>query len=313
MKYSNRTTGRIIGCLLVGLASTGVVAGQEGDFPVRGYFSDEADSAVPAVNTGSSYLDSAEPTGQFAPAASQAGNNDVLSGASGASQSAPSGGGELASKILDPTASLTQLVFQDRWISRFHQRDRSQNTLVFQPVIPFKVFGKNHILRATLPYRADGPWGPGLDPVQIFDLVVAPFGKGRIGVGGIMNFSPATTANADTFQMGPAVGWVGKKGKLTYGVFNQNLFSDDVGISFLQPVLGYTLSDKLTISAGDLQLGYDWKSTQWTSLPIGFQVNRIVNIKDTSFRLFYNPQYNFRDLAGTPEWTHIFGVALLVP
>jgi hypothetical protein len=29
-------------------------------------------------------------------------------------------------------------------------------------------------------------------------------------------------------------------------------------------------------------------------------------------RVGYNPQYNFRDLANSPEWTHLFAVSLIV-
>lgn len=236
-----------------------------------------------------------------------------MSGSAGQGGGGGTGGDDLASKIVDPTAALTQVVVQNRWISEYHGLDASQNTWTMQPVIPFKFIHNNHILRATLPYRADGPNGDGLDSVQIFDLIVKPFGNGRLGVGGIMNFSPATAADSDTFQMGPAFGWVGQKGKLTYGLFNQNLFSDEVEVSFLQPILAYSITQKTTVSLGDLQLGYSWKTDDWVSLPIGFQVNRIVNIRDTYLRLFYNPQYNFHDQTGSPEWTHIFGVALLVP
>jgi hypothetical protein len=77
-------------------------------------------------------------------------------------------------------------------------------------------------------------------------------------------------------------------------------------------VIAYTINPKWTISAGDLQEGYDWKSDQWVSLPVGFQVGRLVQFGKTTLRLAYNPQYNFRDLDGNPEWTHLFGVGLVV-
>jgi len=106
--------------------------------------------------------------------------------------------------------------------------------------------------------------------------------------------------------------YVTQKGKWTLGAFNQNLISGDTNVSFLQPVIAYTINPKWTISAGDLQEGYDWKSDQWVNLPVGFQVGRLVQVGKTTLRLAYNPQYNFRDLDRNPEWTHIFGVGLVV-
>jgi hypothetical protein len=219
---------------------------------------------------------------------------------------------DLATKLVDPTASVTTLNFQNRYISSFYGNSNQQNTLVFQPVIPYKAFGTNHIFRATMPYRLDGPFQDGLDPVTLFDLMVIPLSRGRLGVGPVVSFGPNNRNGRDTIQAGPAIGYVTQKGKWTLGGFNQNLISNDTNVSFLQPVIAYTINPKWTISAGDLQEGYDWKSDQWVSLPVGFQVGRLVQVGKTTLRLAYNPQYNFRDLDGNPEWTHLFGVGLVV-
>ena len=60
-----------------------------------------------------------------------------------------------------------------------------------------------------------------------------------------------------------------------------------------------------------MQLTYDWQSDQWVQLPLGIQVNRILTFGKTPIRLFYNPQYNFRDLPGNTRWQHVFGISLL--
>lgn len=219
---------------------------------------------------------------------------------------------DLATKLVDPTASVTTLNFQNRYTSSFYGNSDQQNTLVFQPVIPYKAFGTNHIFRATMPYRLDGPLQDGLDPVTLFDLMVIPLSRGRLGVGPVVSFGPNNRNGRDTIQAGPAIGYVTQKGKWTLGGFNQNLISNDTNVSFLQPVIAYTINPKWTISAGDLQEGYDWKSDQWVSLPVGFQVGRLVQVGKTTLRLTYNPQYNLRDLEGNPEWTHLFGVGLVV-
>lgn len=233
-------------------------------------------------------------------------------GSAGGQSGGQSGDQDLATKLVDPTASVTTLNFQNRYVSSFHGIQDEQNTFVFQPVIPYRAFGTNHIFRATLPYRMDGPFRDGTDPVTLFDLFLIPASWGRWGVGPVVSFLPQDQSGRDTIQAGPAIGFVTQQGKWTLGAFNQNLISGDSNLSFLQPVIAYTINPKWTISAGDLQEGYDWKSDQWVTLPIGFQVGRLVQVGKTTLRLAYNPQYNFRDLNGVPEWTHLFGVSLIV-
>lgn len=231
----------------------------------------------------------------------------------GQSSAKAEGGEDLASQVVDPTAAITQLTFQDKWVSSFHNHDASEESFVFRPAIPFEFFGLNQILRTTINYRAYGPKGEGLDSVQIFDLFVFQEDWGRWGIGPLVSFSPSTGPGSDTFQIGPAAGFTTQKGAWTFGFFNQNLLSEDVAFSSFQPIIARTFSKKISVSLGDIQLGYDWKTDQWVSLPLGFQVNYIATIAGDNVRLFYNPQYNFRDLTGLPEWTHTFGFSLLLP
>ena len=221
------------------------------------------------------------------------------------------GAGDLSSQILDPTKPLYQLGFQYTFGSSLYGTDTTINSFQFQPVIPHKSFGLTQVARATINYQWRGPGDESLQPAQLFNLFVVPGAGGTFGFGPLFNFSPSTGPNSDTFQMGPAGGWVGQKGKLTYGLFNQNLFSESAGLSQLQPVLGYAFNKKWSASTGNIQLTYDWKSDQWTQLPLGIQINRIVTIGKTPVRFYYNPQYNFRDLPGNSQWQHVFGVSLL--
>lgn len=221
------------------------------------------------------------------------------------------GKGDLAAKLVDPTAAVTTLNFQDRFTSEFWGLKDKQNTFTFQQVIPFQAFGMNHILRMTTPWRVDGPQGQGLDPVSLFDLIVFPRPWGRFGVGPVMNFLPGNTGR-DPFQIGPAVGAVAQKGKWTFGMFNQNLFSSDTEVSSLQPVLAYVINPKWSLALGDLQETYDWRQDRWVSLPVGFQVARLMRVGKTMARVGYAPQYNFIDDAGSPRWTHYFLTQLIV-
>jgi hypothetical protein len=232
-------------------------------------------------------------------------------GSSVGNSAAGGGQDDLAAKLVDPTAAVTTLNFQDRFTSQFWGLKDSQNTFTFQPVIPFQAFGMNHILRLTTPWRVDGPQGQGLDPVSLFDLIVFPRPWGRFGIGPVMTFLPGNTGR-DPFQIGPAVGAVAQKGKWTFGLFNQNLFSSDTEVSSLQPVLAYVINPKWSLALGDLQETYDWRQDRWVSLPVGFQVARLMRVGKTTMRVGYAPQYNFIDDAGSPRWTHYFLTQLIL-
>ena len=99
--------------------------------------------------------------------------------------------------------------------------------------------------------------------------------------------------------------------KWTYGVFSQNLFSfGDIASSQLQPILAYTMSTKVSVSLGDMQITYDWKKGRFVNLPPSVQANYITAVGQQPIRLFFNPQYNAKNEFGTRQWTLIAGVAL---
>ncbi len=279
-----------------------------------------AEMAGPSVREQSRWLEAqgiepsvAEPSLEEAALGGLSGAGGMADGIASSIENAAGGKGEgdLAAKLVDPTASVTTLNFQDRFTSEFWGLKEKQNTFTFQPVIPFQAFGMNHILRLTTPWRVDGPQGQGIDPVSLFDLIVFPRPWGRFGIGPVMNFLPGNTGR-DPFQIGPAVGAVAQKGKWTFGLFNQNLFSSDTEVSSLQPVLAYVINPKWSLALGDLQETYDWRQDRWVSLPVGFQVARLMQIGKTMVRVGYAPQYNFIDDAGSPRWTHYFLAQLIL-
>lgn len=244
--------------------------------------------------------------------------NGVRSGRTGGAGSGGAtgdGGGDgnagLSGKVLDPTQPLDQLTFQYTWDPSYYGLPSGANQFKFQPVIPHKSFGINQILRCTIAYQ-EGPADDGLRPAQLFNLGIFEFAGGNLGVGPLFNFLPNTGPDSDAFQLGPAVGWVGAKGKWTYGLFNQNLFSEKAATIQFQPLLGYAINEKWSLALGDTQLTYDAKAADdWVLLPLGVQVNRIAIFGKTPVRFFYNPLYNFQDFDGSYRWQHSFGMTLI--
>ena len=220
---------------------------------------------------------------------------------------------ELARKAADPTASLMSLNLRYTRIPSFHGLDGSAGASQFQAAIPFRAWGTSNILRATVNYTNSGPAPGGLSDVTIFNLVVFDQPWGRWGAGPVAQLLPGRDGDSDTFAIGPAVGFVASSGRWTYGLFNQNLFGDDIAISSLQPVLAYQMGNGWALAAGDAQWTRDWDRGESVNLPVGVQLSRVTNVGGQSVKWSINPEYNLRDRDGLPEWSVRFGLSLLVP
>ncbi len=136
---------------------------------------------------------------------------------------------------------------------------------------------------------------------------------GRFAVGGVAALSRENEAN-DEFAIGPAIGAVYQYSqKLNLGLFNQNLFAGDTAVSQLQPIVAYQLGDGWSLSGGDIQWAYDFKNSQWLSLPIGLQLGKVSIIGTQPVRYSVNPQFNLVDTEGSEGWSMSFTFTLLVP
>jgi hypothetical protein len=224
---------------------------------------------------------------------------------------------ELARKATDPTASLKAYSFLLSHVNGFHGPSNGepddQTTLKLQPVIPFAALGHPNILRMTLPYQIGGRGEEGFSVITVFDLIVFSESWGRWGVGPVMTYDFTGDA-ADRFTLGPAIGGVRQfSKKFSAGVFNQNVFGGDTAVSQLQPIIAYQLGDGWSLSAGDLQFIYDWKSSRWINAPIGFQLGKVAKLGKLPVRYAVNPQYNLLDDPGLPKASITFTFTALFP
>ena len=67
------------------------------------------------------------------------------------------------------------------------------------------------------------------------------------------------------------------------------------------------------VSAGDLQITYDWEASRWRNIPVGFQLGKVTKIAGLPCRLAVNPQYNLKNDPGLPEWQLTFTFTALFP
>lgn len=221
---------------------------------------------------------------------------------------------ELSVQATDPTASLFSMNLIGDVLAGYNGSDESGFAVRFQPVIPFKAWGWDNIMRIQAPYQMSGLGPEGLNQVTIFDLVLTNEAWGRWGVGPVFQLSEGASGRDDQFGFGAAVGAVyGINPDLNVGLFNQNLFGDDLAISSFQPIVAYQLGNGWALSAGDLQIVFDWDRGRFAQVPLGFQLGVVQPVLGQPMRFFVNPQWNLVDTEGTFDSRILLGVTLIAP
>jgi hypothetical protein len=247
------------------------------------------------------------------PAPAVAGQAPAPAGAAQA-QAGGSDANELSRQATDPTAPLMAFNFINDIRTSFYGMDDDGFEFRFQPVVPFRAWKVSNILRLVVPYQTSGPGDEGLKSVSIFDLVVMPQTWGRLGIGPVMSLSESASDAESKFAIGPALGaTVPLSKKLNVGGFTQNLFATGVALTQLQPIIAYQLGNGWALSAGDLQFVYDWNRDEWVSLPIGFQIGKVLKVAGQPMRLSVNPQWNLKDITGANKAKIVFTATVLAP
>ena len=212
---------------------------------------------------------------------------------------------------------------QDVYAGAYHQlNNESSNTVLLRSALPFQAFGLNNIARVTLPVVTSGPSGKsGLSDMTVFDLIVFNADWGRWGAGPVMLLPTGEEGlSAEKWAIGPAVGFTASQPGFLWGVFNQNLFSfagdnnrDDVRVSIIQPLINYSLHDKWSIGASEMNVTYDWDKNDWTALPLGVKLSKLTKFDKLPVQFSGAYEYNFADDYVAPKRTVSFTVKFLFP
>lgn len=222
----------------------------------------------------------------------------------------------LAQDVTDPTAPLTTITFQNRYVPSHWGIDDDLNEFSLQIALPYKLGGKRQIFRAILPYLTDTPFPEkrGAGDTSLANITLFPQKGWVFAAGGVVSLGNNKGPGIDTFAAGPAIAAITKKGKFLFGFLNQNLFSfgGDVKISQLQPIVSYTLNKKVSFAIGDSQIVADWNKGELVAFPLSFQINYIAKFGKQPIRLFLNPQYNAINSFGQRKWTVGGGFALIL-
>ncbi len=201
--------------------------------------------------------------------------------------------------------------------------DESGNALLLRSAVPFSTGSLDHIARLTLPYITDSPSGEsGLGDMVLFDMIKFEESWGRWGIGPVLLLPTATDRKlgAEKWAVGPALGFVARSKKLMWGLFNQNLFSfagdddcDDVNVSILQPIINYSLPNKWSIGTSEMNVTCDWEQSDWTALPLGLKLAKLVKFGKLPVQFSGAYEYNFADDYVAAEYTINFTLKFLFP
>jgi hypothetical protein len=103
-------------------------------------------------------------------------------------------------------------------------------------------------------------------------------------------------------------------------VFNQNLFSvaerfdgPDVSVSTLQPIVNFSLGQGWSVGTSEMNFVYDWDQGEFTSIPLGIKLAKLVRFGKTPVQFQVNYEHNFYDNGIAPADTIGMTVKLLLP
>jgi hypothetical protein len=228
---------------------------------------------------------------------------------------APSGAAELseeelAKKTQNPVASLISIPFQNNTSYKFGPRERTQNVMNIQPVIPISINEDwNLITRTILPVVSqpsfvrgqDRQNGVGDTTLTLFASPVKPVG-GEVIVGGgpVLNIPTASDdrLGADLWGLGLSAVALTMQGPVVTGALisqTWNLEGDDFSRFLLQPFLNYNLPGGWYLASGPiLTADFEARHDAWT-VPVGGgfgKVHRFGKLPpvNLSFQAFYNAE-----------------------
>ena len=158
----------------------------------------------------------------------------------------------------------------------------------------------------------------GLTDTSLVDVIIkhTSWGRQGFGAGVILPTASDPALGTEKWSIGPAYAAMTKIGKFQGGFLAMWMFSvagksdrDDVNSLTIQPFGGFGLKNNWSINMSEMAFNYNIEASRWTSLPLGFSVEKLIKIGKTPARLFFQYEYNFADDNVAPK--NIFRIALV--
>jgi hypothetical protein len=257
----------------------------------------------------------------------------LLCSIAGAQEKTEQSASDLAKETQNPIADLISLPFQYNTFFETGPKDKTQNTLLIQPVIPFSLNDDwNFIARPIIPLMELPPLtdgqnrNHGLGNIQ-FQGFFSPketVGDWIIGVGPYFEFptnsGPDNRFGSDNWSAGPAFVALKFEGPWVYGGLVSQLWSyygDDpeVNITAIQPFVYYNMEDGWYLFS-EPSLTANWyltdDDTQWT-IPIGGGIGKISTIGKQPVNTSLAVYYNAKAPKDGSDWQLQFQIQFLFP
>lgn len=235
---------------------------------------------------------------------------------------------ELAKKIQNPVANLISLPFQANTSYRVGPRERTQNVLNIQPVIPLTLTDEwNLITRTIFPIVSQPSFvrgqnrddGIGDTTISGFLSPTAPaFGHVIWGMGPVVTVPTASGDRLGYDQWGTGLTGVAlvSEGPVVVGALFNNIWSLE-GRSFsqflLQTFLNYNFSRGWYVTSAPI-ITADWsrKDDSWT-VPVGGGFGKVQRFGKLPVNFSLQAFYNAEKPQGAGDWSTRLQVVLMFP
>jgi hypothetical protein len=239
---------------------------------------------------------------------------------------------ELAKATQNPVAELISLPFQNNMGFDAGSKDKTQNTLNIQPVLPFKLTEDwNLITRTIAPiiYLPKGSVGRGsefgLGDISLTTWL-SPSKPGKLIWGLGPSFLLPTSSNnklgREQWAVGPSAVFILMPKPWVLGILVNNIWSvtddsdhDDINEMLVQPFINYNLSKGLYLTTSPI-ITANWEADdsddRWT-IPVGGGIGKIWRIGKMPVNTQVQAFYNIERPHFGPRWTLRLQIQLLFP
>lgn len=246
----------------------------------------------------------------------------------GASPASAASESELAKRSQNPVADLISVPFQNNTSYDLGPRDRTQNVLNIQPVIPLGLGEDwNLITRTIVPIVSQPSFARGQERLTgIGDVSFSGFlspkkalGDWLIwGAGPVVNLPTASDQRLGADQWGAGATAVGLtiQGPVVAGALVSNLWSlegEDFSRFLLQYFLNYNLPGGWYLSSAPVMTA-DWEADDdaWL-VPVGGGLGKVHRIGRLPVNISFQAFYNVEKPQAGADWSTRFQVQLLFP
>jgi hypothetical protein len=234
---------------------------------------------------------------------------------------------ELARSAQNPIASMISLPLQNNTNFDFGPREKTQNVLNVQPVIPFSVSENwNLITRTIVPVVSQPGFVPGQNRENglgntLFSSFFSPKDSGKWiwGVGTALQLPTSTDDQIapDEWAAGPSLVVLTMPGKWVMGGLISNIWDisadESINFSTLQPFLNYNFDGGWYLTSSPV-ITANWKADDEWTVPVGGGFGRVFRVGKQAMNAQVQAFYNVEkpDDIG-PEWTARLQLQFLFP